>query len=577
MKNYYPLAEKHSNVLQQLCFDVKSKKFTKRNKMALLILGFFVSFVQTTVAQTITTGTITGLSFCAGGTLNVPYTRVGTFTAGNVFTAQLSDASGSFASPVSIGTLTSTNNGTIAATIPGGTSTGSGYRIRVVSSTPVVIGTTNISNLSIFNGVPGTPNTYGNGLWNAYVYNAQDYVTNYSGFFTTGASLDFNTTSLFANNAAPSLASSYQGCQIVATNYSIRFQRTNFTPGVYRIGVNLNDDNMNIILDGVTVYTSGYNAAVRANVWTGNLTATSLLEIRYLNNTGPGEINFTVTSTTNSTLPLGGTISGNQSTCATVLPTTILGNVAAATIGTCSAFATPYQWESSTDNITFNAISGANATTYTIPALLSQTTYYRRAYSTFCETVYSNTITVTVYPGAVGTPGTFGSGFWNAYVYNSTDYSSNYSGYFTTGSPLNYNTVSQFANNAAPSSVSNYQGCPIGNTNYSIRYQRTNFTTGIYQIGVNINDDNMNIILDGVTVYSSGYNAGVRANVWTGSLFPTSQLEIRYLNNSGPGEINFTFTTVANTAGTAGSISGNQVACNTVVPTFQLTNVTAPV
>lgn len=576
MKIYYPITENQSNVVQETDSKSSKKVLNRWNLTIFAFLLSFVSLVQTTLAQTITTGTITGLSFCAGANLNVPYTKTGTFTGGNVFTAELSDASGSFASPVSIGTLASVNNGTIAATIPGGTATGTGYRIRVTGSTPAIIGSINASNLSIFNGVPGTPNTYGNGNWNAYVYNAQDYTTNYSGFFTTGASLDFNTTSLFTNVSAPSLANTYQGCQITSTNYSIRFQRTNFTPGVYRIGVNLNDDNMNIILDGVTVYTSGYNAAVRSNVWTGNLTATSQLEIRYLNNTGAGEINFTVTPTTNSTLPLGGTISGNQSTCATVLPSTILGNVAAATVGTCTAFATPYQWESSTDNITFNAISGANATTYAIPALLGQTTYYRRGYRTFCETVYSNTVTVTVYPGAMGTPGIFGNGLWNAYVYNATDYATNYSGYFTTGASLDFNTTSSFTNISAPSLASTYQGCPIGATNYSIRFQRTNFTPDVYRIGVNLNDDNMNIILDGVTIYTSGYNNTVRANVWTGTLNASSQLEIRYLNGGGAGEINFTVTPTTNSVlPTGGTISGNQSTCATVTPLLILGNTLA--
>jgi hypothetical protein len=577
MNMYYPFNKTFKPVSQAIDAKLISQNKMKWKLSSLVFLLSFISLIQTSLAQTITTGTITGLSFCAGSNLNVPYTRVGTFTGGNVFTAQLSDASGSFASPTNIGSLTTTNNGTIVATIPGGTPTGSAYRIRVVSSTPVVTGTTNSSNLSIFNGVPGTPNTYGNGFWNAYVYGAQDYTTNYSGFFTTGSSLDFNTTSLFANNAAPSLAASYQGCQIGNTNYSIRFQRTNFTPGAYRIGININDDNMNIILDGVTVYTSGYNPAVRTNVWTGNLTATSQLEIRYLNNSGPGEINFSITPTTNSTLPLGGTISGNQSTCATVIPTTILGNVAAATAGTCTTFPSPYQWESSTDNISFNAIPGANAITYTIPSLLSQTTYFRRAYRTFCETVYSNTITVTVFSGALGTPGTFGSNLWNGYVYNATDFTSNYSGFFTTiGTSLNFNSTNYHASNTAPSTISTYQGCPIGNTNYSIRLQRTGFAYGTYQIGVNLNDDNMDIIIDGVIAYSVGTNFTVRPNVWSGILTPTSQVEIRYFNASGPGQIDFVFSNAISSPATGGTISGDQLACDFVVPSTILNNIINP-
>lgn len=106
-------------------------------------------------SNTITTDTvITGSPFCVsastGASVSVPFTSVGTFNAGNVYTAQLSNASGNFASAVNIGTVTSTaNSGTIAATIPAGTVAGTGYRIRVVSNNPTVIGTDNTVNLTV--------------------------------------------------------------------------------------------------------------------------------------------------------------------------------------------------------------------------------------------------------------------------------------------------------------------------------------------------------------------------------------------------------------------------------------------
>lgn len=103
-----------------------------------------------TSTNTITTGTIAGSPFCACSTLNVPFTSTGTFTAGNVYTAQLSNAAGSFAAPTTIGTLASTaNTGTIPCTIPCATVTGTGYRIRVISSAPVVTGTDNGVDLTI--------------------------------------------------------------------------------------------------------------------------------------------------------------------------------------------------------------------------------------------------------------------------------------------------------------------------------------------------------------------------------------------------------------------------------------------
>jgi len=102
---------------------------------------------------TITTTTINGSPFCAGKGVPAPFTIVGTYNSGNIFTAQLSNSSGNFSSPTTIGTLTGTTAGTINATIPKSTSAGTGYRIRVISSDPAVTGSDNGTNLTI-NSVP---------------------------------------------------------------------------------------------------------------------------------------------------------------------------------------------------------------------------------------------------------------------------------------------------------------------------------------------------------------------------------------------------------------------------------------
>jgi ELWxxDGT repeat protein len=104
--------------------------------------------VKDVVAPAIATGTVTS-QLCAGTSLNVSYNVTGSYNAGNIFSAQLSDASGSFAAPVTIGTLNTTTSGTVPVTIPSGTPSGTGYRIRVVSSSSVVIGTDNGANITI--------------------------------------------------------------------------------------------------------------------------------------------------------------------------------------------------------------------------------------------------------------------------------------------------------------------------------------------------------------------------------------------------------------------------------------------
>lgn len=114
---------------------------------------FFLDDIEAIYNPTIATGTINPLTYYVSATtgtaISVPYTLTGTYNAGNTVTAQLSDASGSFASPVNIGSVTAITSGTIAATIPAGTATGAGYRIRVVSGNPVLTAADNGSDIAI--------------------------------------------------------------------------------------------------------------------------------------------------------------------------------------------------------------------------------------------------------------------------------------------------------------------------------------------------------------------------------------------------------------------------------------------
>jgi hypothetical protein len=72
---------------------------------------------------------------------SVNYTATGSFNAGNNFVVQLSNASGEFTSPVDIGALSSSNStGNIPFQIPAATVPSANYRIRIVSSDPIVTG-----------------------------------------------------------------------------------------------------------------------------------------------------------------------------------------------------------------------------------------------------------------------------------------------------------------------------------------------------------------------------------------------------------------------------------------------------
>lgn len=92
-------------------------------------------------------------TFCLGSTIVVNFTANGnTFGTFNSFTAELSDENGSFAAPITIGSVSltgSVNDSFIYTLVPGGLPTGTEYRIRVVSSDPNIIGSDNGAGISI--------------------------------------------------------------------------------------------------------------------------------------------------------------------------------------------------------------------------------------------------------------------------------------------------------------------------------------------------------------------------------------------------------------------------------------------
>ncbi|MES2690487.1 MAG: DUF4465 domain-containing protein, partial [Bacteroidota bacterium] len=83
---------------------------------------------------TLTTGNVDPL-ICAGKTFNLAFTTTLNFNAGNVFNAQLSDSSGNFGTPVTVGTLSGVAGGSIAVTLPSNLK-GGAYKLRVIASNP---------------------------------------------------------------------------------------------------------------------------------------------------------------------------------------------------------------------------------------------------------------------------------------------------------------------------------------------------------------------------------------------------------------------------------------------------------
>jgi hypothetical protein len=101
----------------------------------------------------VTTGSLGTNNYCTNtsGAITVPFTATGTVNSGNQYIAQLSNSSGSFASPTEIGTLTSTSTGSliINGTVPSGLAAGTGYLVRVIATDPSSTGTSSSTMVTV--------------------------------------------------------------------------------------------------------------------------------------------------------------------------------------------------------------------------------------------------------------------------------------------------------------------------------------------------------------------------------------------------------------------------------------------
>lgn len=112
---------------------------------------YYISTYEIT-APTITPASPTN-TYCEGGAVTINFSAGGFFPS-NVFIAELSDSTGSFASPVMIGVLNGSSGSTMNATFPVPLSAGTGYRIRIVALSPAATSPDNGQDLSFLTAPP---------------------------------------------------------------------------------------------------------------------------------------------------------------------------------------------------------------------------------------------------------------------------------------------------------------------------------------------------------------------------------------------------------------------------------------
>ncbi len=226
----------------------------------------FVDDILLVYNPTLTMGQLASSSFSPGDAITIPFSLTGTMSpdnlnkAANQVIAQLSDANGNFTPPTELGRVTTNNSGSITAQIPNVPS-GSGYRIRLVSTNYPMVGG-NIQTISI------APSTYT--VTVAANPSNAGTVTG-GGTYNQGQSCTVSATA----NTGYTFTNWTENGNVVSSNANYTFNVegnrnlvANFTENTYTITVSANPSNGGSATGGGT-FTYGQSCTVTATANTG--------------------------------------------------------------------------------------------------------------------------------------------------------------------------------------------------------------------------------------------------------------------------------------------------------------------
>lgn len=158
--------------------------------------------VEASTTPFVTIGVVQNL-LCAGDSLAIPFTVNTPFGTNNTFTAQLSDGAGNFSNAVTIGSLKGNKSDTLTGIVPENIAVGTGYKIRMLSSSPLDTSAASNSSITIrrkpesaFSITGNTSNCIGTQTYNA---SATEPGVKYTWSLSGGGTLDTSGTTATIN------------------------------------------------------------------------------------------------------------------------------------------------------------------------------------------------------------------------------------------------------------------------------------------------------------------------------------------------------------------------------------------
>lgn len=386
-----------------------------------------------------------------------------------------------------------------------------------------------LSTIVTANPAPGNPTVFGSNQWNVYGYEGNNF-NYYMGSYTS-ATLNLTTSSHWAPNSSPSAAVGYTGCAVPNDNHSFSAKREGFPAGYYYIYADAWNDEASLLVNGAQVWSSFCCGSSATLIWQGNLTAASQLEARLIEygSNSVLDLRFELCSPSAPPMSIAGVLSYYNCTAGTTL--TAVG-------GTPGSGAQLYWYSGACGTENGGTAVGTGPSISVNPSV---TTNYFVRYENACESSTCATATVTIIGPPPGNPAVFGANEWNVYAYTDNNFTSYAGSYVNTN--FSVNTNSDFAAHLSPSHAPGYVGCVVQNDNHSYVLKRQGFPCGRYRLDINNFDENIEVLVDGASVFSAAC-CGFHSNIWTGDLGAATTVEVRLREFTGSSYANFSFVDI---------------------------------
>lgn len=477
-------------------------------------------------------------------------TNIGCGIASTTLTATGGTLSGNTVYQWGTGSVAGQNiiSGQSAATLTVSPTTTTTYWVRLVNYTNCMPNSDAVYTTVNYTAVPGNPAVFGDNTWNVYGYNGSNMSLSsvtYLGYYTQNT-LGFDTTTAWPIAASPSSATNWQGCTMQTDNFTYVYKRKGFPCGRYTLKMASWDDEVSVYINGTQIWNGSYGSS-NYTIGVYDLDQNSTIEVRSRDVTSNAFSVFNITPATVAPT----SISGNLSLGCTTLSTTLTA------VGGSIAGNAVYQW--GTGSIAGqNIISGQTGASITVTPGTTTTYWVRISNFNNCTT-YSTAATATVQLNATpGNPSYFPGNKWNAYAFTGTSIAlSNavYYGYYTQNT-LGVSTTTgtnSWTKETSPSSASGYQGCPVPNDNFVYVYKRQGFPCGLYQIKFTYWDDDAELYIDGVRVWSkTSWSGEAAVNETAGNYYlgESTMVELRVHEAAGVSQVTMqlNLTTVTNVA-----------------------------